>query len=485
MARMIGRIAVMGLVAGLGIGLGSTEALHAQVAKGTIQKKKGKTSKKGLTKPAMPDDAEAKPADVPVAAADSGGLKFSRDIAPILVANCAGCHKAGHRSGFDQTTFDGLMKGGKLGKEIVPGSPDESRLILRVKAEETPKMPPGQAQLAPGAIAKIEQWIKEGALLDSGVKSTEPMVKYAASPEDLRKAELAKLPPDQRDKKTEATARDRLKRADPKSDPEMTSSAHFLLFATMPKERATAVLKTMEGQYTKVGRLLSGPGGRGLSFGEKVSLYIFKDQKGFTEFARTVENQEVEPGEEARSKLGTESPYLIALDPLAGGAESASSLTRKVGKPKKGDDSSGGPERTLAGLLTEQLASGALAQAGKPPRWLTAGVGAWVASGVEPRSHYYRKLRAEALTQFNEGWQPKATEALGDTAKPEIIRAVGFAVVEWLASTNAPALPSFIHGMLEGGTKLDEVINACLNGNREDFLNGSGMFVEQHYASRR
>ena len=103
MARMIGRIAVMGLVALLGIGLGSTEALHAQVAKGAAQKK-GKTVKKGLTKPAMPADGEAAP---PAGAgADAGGLKFSRDIAPILVANCAGCHKAGHRSGFDQTTFD-------------------------------------------------------------------------------------------------------------------------------------------------------------------------------------------------------------------------------------------------------------------------------------------------------------------------------------------------------------------------------------------
>ena len=45
---------------------------------------------------------------------------------------------------------------------------------------------------------------QEGAVLDQGIEASAPMAKYAASPEDLRKSEIAKLPTAERDKTTEA-----------------------------------------------------------------------------------------------------------------------------------------------------------------------------------------------------------------------------------------------------------------------------------------
>ena len=490
MARMLRSLAVVGLVAGLGVGLilatsDATVAYGQEPQPKSSAKKKTKTGKKGTARPAMPAEA---PANAP-AAADAGGLKFSRDIAPILVANCARCHAPGTtqftRSGLSVATFDALIKGGKSGQEIVAGNPDESTIIHRIKGEEGAKMPPGQVSLGEGAIAKISQWIKEGARLDAGIDASAAMAKYAASPEDLRKAELAKLPAADRDKKTEAVALDRLKKADPNAKPEVTPSAHFLLFAEMPKERANNLLKTMEAQYTRIGRLLAGT--KGLPGPEKIGLYVFKDRKGYTEFVRTVENQDVEAGDEARSKLNVESPYVLAVDPLAGAAEPAGSSTpKKSTRSKKGaDDSFGGPERSLAGLLTEQLAAGALAQAGKPPRWVTMGVGALFASSVERGSPYYRKLRAEAFDVWRQGWGSKATEALGDQTKPETVRAVGFAVSEWIATSAPDAFPPFVHAMLAGGEKLDDAIAQCLQGTREQFLDGSGTFVYTSYGRTR
>jgi hypothetical protein len=288
-----------------------------------------------------------------------------------------------------------------------------------------------------------------------------------------------------RDKKTEATARDRLKKADPASNPEMTSSAHFLLFAEMPKDRATNLLKVMEAQYGKLARVL--PNGRGLVGPEKIGFYVFKQRKGFTEFVRTVENQDADAGEDARAKLNVESPYVLAVDPVAGGAEPSSSSSKKGARSKKGaDDSPAGPERALAGLLTEQLTSAALTGAGKPPRWVTSGVGALLASQVEPRSPYYRRLRAAAYEQCRLDWPTKATEALGDQTKPETVRAVGFAISEWMVTTDASVFPHFINAMLEGGEKLDTAIAGCLGGaTREQFLATTGAFVAEHYASMR
>ncbi len=485
MARMFRSLAVVGIVAGLGVGLVLATS-HARPAYGqdpqpkSTAKKKAKAGKKATARPAMPAEAPA--------AAPADGLKFSRDIAPILVANCVRCHSPEtpqfKRSGLSVTTFESLMKGGKSGQEIAAGNPDESTIVHRIKGEEGARMPPGQNPLGEGAIAKIAQWVKEGAKLDAGVDASAPMAKYAASPEDIRKAELAKLPASERDKKTEAVALDRLKKADPNAKPEVTASPHFLLFAEMPKERATNLLKAMEAQYARVGRLLAGT--KGLPGPEKIGLYVFKERKGYTEFVRTVENQDVEAGDDARSKLNVESPYVLAVDPLAGGPEAAPTASKKASRSKKAaDDSFGGPERTLAGLLTEQLAAGSLAQAGKPPRWVTMGVGALLSSSVERGSPYYRKLRAEAFEQWKQGWGPKATEALGDQTKPETVRAVGFAVSEWIATTAPDAFPPFVHAMLGGQEKLDDAVAGCLQGTREQFLDGSGQFVYSNYGRSR
>ena len=63
-------------------------------------------------------------------------------------ANCVGCHR-GDRPGLtrgklDMTSFAKLMQGTPKEKVIEPTKPDDSHLILRVKGEETPRMPPGR-----------------------------------------------------------------------------------------------------------------------------------------------------------------------------------------------------------------------------------------------------------------------------------------------------------------------------------------------------
>ena len=115
-------------------------------------KKKG-----GAGKPAAGNESSI--AGVDNAAEDDTGVQFSRDIAPILVGNCIQCHNPERRRGkFDLTTFEKLMAGSDVEKVIVPGKPDESHLVLRLRGEETPKMPQGNANsLSADAIATIER----------------------------------------------------------------------------------------------------------------------------------------------------------------------------------------------------------------------------------------------------------------------------------------------------------------------------------------
>jgi hypothetical protein len=417
-----------------------------------------------------------------------GGLRFSRDIAPILVSNCAGCHGGAQTKGqFNLSTFNGLMKGGKGGAVLVPGKPEESRLVLRVKHEgDEPKMPPGQRNLAAETAAKIELWVKSGARLDAGIDPAADLKTYAPTADDLRKSELARMSGEQRDKKAEEVAQERWKKASSKTTPELTSDRHFLLFSNLPKERTKPLLKALEAQAARVFDLL-GPRATALAGPEKVSVYVFNEPNAYVEFVRANENREVESGVEAHGRLDVETPYLAAVDPLNGREESRSTAKKSTRAKSKADDEPTGAERTLAGLLTEELAASATAAAGKPPRWLTMGVGAFLASQVEPRSPYYNRLRRDVVEQFRVSWPSKAQEALGNEGDPRTIRAMGFSLVDWLASTNRLAYYGFVRGMLEGQEKLDEVIKAGWgpDAKRDQFIELWGNFVAARYGVRR
>src|SRR5262245_17909184 len=112
---------------------GSRQAGYRVVRTAQKTRKKG-SSKKGAVaepekKPAAPE-GEAKPA-----APEEAGLKFSRDIAPIIVGNCIGCHneKAMAKNGkLNLTSFETLKKGGADGEIVEPGKPEESHLYLRL-----------------------------------------------------------------------------------------------------------------------------------------------------------------------------------------------------------------------------------------------------------------------------------------------------------------------------------------------------------------
>jgi WD40 repeat protein len=89
---------------------------------------------------------------------------FAKDVAPILAANCEGCHAAGVTMGsLDLDSFEGLQKGGHHGEVIIPGKSDESRLYLMITGKMAPAMPLTGKKLADGEIETIRKWIDAGA----------------------------------------------------------------------------------------------------------------------------------------------------------------------------------------------------------------------------------------------------------------------------------------------------------------------------------
>jgi cytochrome c553 len=451
-------------------------------------RKKATTSEKSKTKKGDStgkDKTDAKKGAG--AAAGSGKLRFSKDIAPILVANCTGCHSGDgvglKRGKLDLSTFEKLQAGTPDHKVVMPGNVDDSKLLLRIKGEEEPRMPQGaNAKLSDAAIAKIERWVKEGAALDSGNDAKKPIASYAASADEVRKAETAKLPASERDKKTEEVGLQRFKQANPSVKPDVVPSEHFMMFSMLPKERAQSTLKALETEYGYLKRIL---GAGAMGWPEKVSIYAFSVRKDYIEFARTVEQRaDVDAEDWISGRLSVAQPYVAVVDPQGGKKDEPGAGKRKA-RGRRGEERADGlADRSLQGLLAETLGSAVVTSAGNPPRWLAFGIGSYLASQVEPRSVHYRQLRQTAFDNYREGWPTRANEALGTSNQitPQALHSIAFAFVEaMMASEMRARFPNFVAGMLEGGEKLDDTLQKVYGGTREDFINSTRDWVEQRY----
>jgi len=102
---------------------------------------------------------------------------FEAEIVPILTSSCATCHLTGQEAGnmalvpgkalatlvnVPSTEAPGLIR-------VVPGDPDKSYLVMKLEGTQIThggtgaQMPFGAPPLSPDKIARIRQWITDGA----------------------------------------------------------------------------------------------------------------------------------------------------------------------------------------------------------------------------------------------------------------------------------------------------------------------------------
>jgi hypothetical protein len=97
-------------------------------------------------------------------AAEPGIEFFEKKVRPVLVEHCYRCHSAHKkvRGGLALDSRDGLRQGGESGPALVPGKPQDSRIIRAVRQTDDLKMPP-KGKLSDTAIADLETWVRMGA----------------------------------------------------------------------------------------------------------------------------------------------------------------------------------------------------------------------------------------------------------------------------------------------------------------------------------
>lgn len=90
---------------------------------------------------------------------------FRRDVEPVLSRRCAPCHNASlSQNGVRFDDREAALAGGYSGPVILPGKPEESKLIQRVTSTRNGfRMPPAGPPLSPAEVDVLRSWIQNGA----------------------------------------------------------------------------------------------------------------------------------------------------------------------------------------------------------------------------------------------------------------------------------------------------------------------------------
>src|SRR5215469_15718150 len=131
--------------------------------------------------------ASAAAAAEPIPASDATGVElFEKRVRPLLAENCYRCHgPERQRSGLMLNSLAAILKGGDRGPVLVPGKPDQSRLIQAVRYTDELRMPP-KSKLTEAQILDLVTWVKMGA---PGPRDNIPKQTSAQAAEDFDLAE--------------------------------------------------------------------------------------------------------------------------------------------------------------------------------------------------------------------------------------------------------------------------------------------------------
>lgn len=299
-------------------------------------------------------------------------VSFAKDIAPILVNNCSGCHinAMQTRGGLRMDTFAGLFRGGDSGSVVSPGSGDASLIVKKIRGMEGDRMPSGgRPALAEKDIQLIATWIDEGATLD-GASDNQPLTVMSqlawaksASNEEVsaRRAELAV---------------DNIKLTNASNAPineKMTD--HFRLIGTASPATLDVVAKLAEEQMKLVATVVKAPRGEAF-YGGRATLFVLSRRYDYSEFAKMVESRSLPSEWSGHWQFDGIDAYvaMVATDR---------------------DD-----EDMIAARLISPLTALAVAtRGGDVPRWLAEGVGA--ATAVRKRGPD-RQQRLEMQSEISQ-----------------------------------------------------------------------------------
>jgi hypothetical protein len=284
-------------------------------------------------------------------------IKFSKDIAPMLVENCMGCH--GGQQPAQQLQMDrfvDFVRGGQSGNPWVPDKPEESLLIKKIKGQAGKRMPLNKPALSADEIAKFEKWVAEGARFD-GDAPNQP-TRMLAALTHAKSATHDELSADR------MTAGRRLwLLANPSNKPVVVQTKNLIVISGLPEDAANEIAQTAEAQAEVVAKQLHAlPANQPLVKG-RIVLFIMPNRYSYSEFGKMVENRQLPTEWRGNWKYDVVDAYGVVLQPTETN------------------------DYSLPALMAQEIASVYVASLpGAPPQWFSEGSGRVLAGRLDGRS---------------------------------------------------------------------------------------------------
>jgi mono/diheme cytochrome c family protein len=370
-------------------------------------------------KPAKPDE----PKLTVVQATGRESVEFSKDIGPVLVANCFSCHGTPQPQGqFQMGRFVDMLRGGQSGNPWVPGKPEDSLIIKKLKGTAGARMPQPKnaAPLEPDVIAKFEKWISEGARFD-GPDPTQSVTLLVA----LVRAKSATH--EQLSAERMTAAKKMWSLANPSDKPTLRESKNLLIFSDLPEGTLADLVETAEQQAAAVAKQFHAPADKPLVKG-RITLFALSTRYDYSEFGRMVEQRTLPKDSFGHWKYNVVDAYGAIVVP--------------------GD----AHDYSLAGILAQQIASvyvGSLS--GAPPAWFIDGSGRTIAFRIDGKSSRVR--------QWNERLHQLAVDG----------KLANFMGQNLSLEDNEIAAYGFVKELMGNATKYAQLINALRGGEMFDF----------------
>ena len=290
-------------------------------------------------------------------------VSFGKDVAPILIENCSGCHIGGRqiRGNLNMANFARMLRGGDSGNPVSAGAPKESLIVHRLRGIDSDVMPP-QKKLSEKKIKTIETWIAEGAKFDGATLQTEiaTVAKVAAI-----------------NAKTHAdvvTERDELARKNWKlimssSDAQLQSTNNFRVIGSNQQQE---IAELAEQLATEVAKAMGADAAEPFVKGN-TTIYLFEKRYDLNELGMMLVNRELNKSQTGRWDYTTVDSYAALL-------------------LKKGGD----VNEFKPHLIQQLTAIWLSARSQGTPRWFADATGYLIASQLDRKNPVVRQWRDSA-----------------------------------------------------------------------------------------
>ncbi len=365
-----------------------------------------------------------------VAPSGAETVSFSRDLAPVLAANCISCHgETQPRARLDLDNFAALLRGSENGNIIVPGKSADSVLIKKIKGTSGERMPEKKPPLPDDVIAKFAKWVDEGAKFDGDSASQTMRMNtsiYSAkvsTHDQLQKA---------RD--------DRAQKTWDKGNPNVTAARaetkNFLVLGNVGQAKVKAIADAAEQLVPQLSKIVHASPDAPLIKG-RMTIFVFNKRYDYSEFGEMVEEKKYSGGSRTHWFYNSIDAYgAMLLD----------------------------SDLPSSGMLAEQITSVYAASIGNHvPRWFADGFGRVTAAGIDAKDgrakQWDDRLRDAMSSMTN------ADSLLKGGMEQEDAAVCAYSFVKYLKS-NSTAFNSLMLA-LSKGQDFDQAFSKAFRGTPE------------------